>query len=442
MDILKKIRDSLVNVFSGLGTLASKSGNNQWVRGEWLSAQQIDTIYTESWLANAICSIPAEDATREWRVFNGPHAEEIARTEKLFDVQTLVAEAKTFSRAYGGSAILMLTNQNLEEPLNVSKIKQGDLQNLLLFDRFELSAPVINMTNPLKENYLMPEYYTLVNGSQRVHHSHFVRFEGARLPRRIATQYHGWGESELKRIYTDISNTVASFHGIAELMQEANVDVIKREGLAADLTTGQEQEIIKRYQLFNLMKGNFGLSLLDGSEELERHTLTLSGVAPVQEQLITWISGAAKIPVTRLFGTSAKGMNATGEGDERIYYDRIKGIQSRQMRTPLTQLDQVLVRSAIGSYPDDLDFEFNPLSQLSGEQQSSKEYTDSQTDRSYFDMGVVSKAAIAKKLQQNDVYQISDEEIEALEKAEEEEDYEDDFDLSEENAEPEKETTE
>ena len=49
------------------------------------------------------------------------------------------------------------------------------------------------------------------------------------------------------------------------------------------------------------------MGLLDGDEEFDRKTLNLSGVAPILEIFMTWISGAADIPLTRLFGTSAKG---------------------------------------------------------------------------------------------------------------------------------------
>ncbi len=413
--------DGLVNVFSGMGTGNSQSSHNTWQYTRWMSGHVIDVVYRESWLSQAICSIPAEDATREWRHFNGDKSEDIERYENNIDLQTKVCEAKTFARAYGGAGILMVTDQDLAKPLDLKRVKQGSLKKLIVLDRFDLSAPLMNITNPLADNYLLPEYYTLVNGSQKIHWTHIARFEGLKLPRRLAAIEHGWGDSELRRVLDDVNSTVASFMGIAHLMQQANVDVITAEGLSDDLTSGEDKKIIERYNLFNLMKSNYGLSLLDATETLERLTLQLTGVAPVQEQLITWISGAARIPVTRLFGTSAKGMNATGEGDERIYYDRIKADQNRSLRPALQHIDQVLVRSAIGDYPDDFDFTWNPLSQLTDEDQANVDYTDSQTDKTYFEMGTIRRSHIMKKLQQKDTYQISDDEIEEMEKREAEE---------------------
>src|SRR5690625_406192 len=422
--------DGLMNVYSGMGTGNASSSHNKWSPTHWMNGHVIDVIYRESWLAQAICAIPAEDATREWRRFTGDHAEDIARVEKALNLQSLVAEAKTFSRAYGGAGILMVTNQPLDQPLDLNKVKKGDLKKLLVLDRYDLSAPLMNLTRPLDDNWMLPEYYTLVDGSQRIHHSHLVRLEGLRLPRRLAAIEHGWGDSELRRILQDINMVVASFMGIGELMQEANVDVITSDSLAADLSTEQEAEIIERYRLFNLMKSNYNLSLLDASEKLDRLTLSLTGVAPVQEQLLTWISGCARIPVTRLFGTSAKGMSATGEGDEDVYNDRCRSMQSRDLSPALKQLDQVMVRSAVGEYPADTDFRWNPLSQLDDEEQGNLDYTDSQTDKTYFDMGIIRRSHIAMKLQSKATYDITDEEIEALKAMEEEApEPDDDFEL-------------
>src|SRR5690625_692068 len=209
-------------------------------------------------------------------------------------LQSNITEDKTYSHDYGGTGIQMVTSYLPYHLQDQNKGIKGDLKKLLVLDRYDLSAPLMNLTSPLDDNWMLPEYYTLVNGSQRIHHSHLVRLEGLRLPRRLAAIEHGWGDSELRRILQDINMVVASFMGIGELMQEANVDVITSDSLAADLSTEQEAEIIERYRLFNLMKSNYNLSLIDASEQLHRLTLSLTGVAPVQEQLLTWISGCAR----------------------------------------------------------------------------------------------------------------------------------------------------
>lgn len=208
---------------------------------------------------------------------------------------------------------------------------------------------------------------------------------------------------------------VAAKNGIAELMQEANIDVIKREGLSDELATDQDDAIIKRYEMFSLMKSAIQMALLDGDETMDRQTLNLSGVAPIIEQFITWISGAADIPVTRMFGTSAKGLNATGEGDDRNYNNSIRAGQQSYLAEPLRLIDEVLVRSTLGQMPDDYDYVWNPLSIPNALEIAQARKLDCDRDLAYLEGGVVQLSQVQRELQAAEVYQFDDDTIEKQE---------------------------
>lgn len=414
----KSSLDGLVNVASGLGVGKSKRDHNQWQYGPLNEYQSLEAAYQTNWIATRICDVPAADATREWRRIKSDNAEEIQNLEDELCVQQRVEEALVWGRLYGGSVIVMITDQDLEKPLDVNKLKKGSLKNLLVFDRWDLGAFDLNTWDVLARNYLMPEYYNIRGGSLRVHWSHVVRFEGKRLPRRLLVQTQGWGDSVLRRCIHDVADMVAAKDGIAELMQEANIDVIKRDGLSDELATDQDDAIVQRYSLFSQMKSVVNMALLDENETLERQTLNLSGVAPIIEQFITWISGAAGIPVTRLFGTSAKGLNATGEGDMRNYYDEIRGIQTGSLAVSMRQLDEVLVRSATGSFPEQFDYEWNPLEQSNQVEIAQAGLMTAQKDRIYLEDNVITLSQVQRNLQSGEYYQFDDEQINQLEEQE------------------------
>ena len=73
------------------------------------------------------------------------------------------------------------------------------------------------------------------------------------------------------------------------------------------------------------------------------------------------VAGAAKTPVTKLFGRSPAGMNATGESDMNNYYDYIDGLRENQLRPIMERLLPIMALSAWGTVPDDLDMGFPPL---------------------------------------------------------------------------------
>lgn len=410
--------DGLQNVVSGLGTLGAKRSHNTFQYAQLNNWQALDAAYQSNWLARQIVSIPSEDMCREWRTIKSADADTIRAEEDRLQLPMFTQEAVDWSRLYGGSGILMLTGQDLSQPLNVNRIRKGDLQRLVVFDRYDMQALTMNVSDILASNYLLPEYYVITGGKQQIHWSHFARFNGARLPRRQMAITQGWGDSELRKCLDDIMDIVASKDGIAELMQEANVDVIRREGLTDELASDQDAFITARYALFSQMKSVVQLALLDKEEEYDRKTLNLSGVAPIIETFMTWISGAADIPVTRLFGTSAKGLNATGEGDLKNYYNSIRSKQLIQIDPGLRTLDEVLVRSALGYWPDDFNYVWNPLAQPDEGQIAQAAKTRMETDMGYLAEGIVRPSQIMRNLQSSEQYQYAQGDIEEQEAAE------------------------
>jgi len=413
------ILDGLTNVMSGLGTAKSKRSHNQWQYANLNDWASLDACYQSNWIARKICDIPAEDMTREWRRVKCDGSEDIEALESQLLVPNVVQEAVTWARLYGGSGILMITDQDLTKPLNVERIRKGSLKRLLVLDRWDMSSFTINTWDILASNYLKPEFYTIRGGSMQIHHSHFARFTGARLPLRFMAQTQGWGDSELRKCLDDITDMVAAKDGIAELMQEANIDVITREGLTEELSTDQDDMIIKRYEMFSLMKSSIQMALLDGDEKFARMTLNLSGVAPIIEQFMTWISGAADIPVTRMFGTSAKGMNASGEGDDRNYNNSIRAGQRSYLAEPMRTLDEVMVRSALGNWPADYDYVWNPLSLPNDLENAQAEQLRAQKHMQYLEAGIVQKSQVMRELQASEEYQYDEDELDKLETLEE-----------------------
>lgn len=411
----KQTSDGLVNVVSGLGTQKAKRSHNQFQYGFLNDFQQLDAAYQTSWLARAIVDYPAEDMTREWRTLKCDDADVIRAEEDRLQLPAMVSEATSWARLYGGAGILMLTNQDLTKPLKPEKIKKGDLYRLLVIDRFDMTAMDLNQTNILAANYLQPEFYTIAAGAQQIHWTHFARFAGAKLPRRQRAQTQGWGDSELRRCLDDVMDIVASKDGIAELMQEANVDIIKREGLSDELASDQDDAITARYALFSMMKSSINLALLDGDETYDRKTLDLSGVAPVLDLLMTWLSGAAGIPGTRLWGEAAKGLDNNGEGDHKNYENKLSSSRQVQVEPGLRSIDEVLVRSATGKWIDDFNYAWNPFQQPDLVQIAQANKANAETDIAYKDAGVITTSQIQRKLQAQELYQFDDEKIEALE---------------------------
>ena len=414
--------DSLSNLVANIGTNRDKRTHNSF-GFEFVNQVELESAYQSNWIARRIVDKPNEDALREWRKFSGKQSKLIESEERRLGVQQHYLDTCCWADLYGGAALLMVTGQDLSKPLDLDNIKKGGLKNLVVLDRWDIQPIEFNLTDPLAPNWMMPNSYMMVNGTQPIHYSHIIRRTGARLPRRMRMFEQGWGDSRLRRCMSDLRDVVATKSGIASLVLEANVDVVSVKGLQSALASAQCDQITNRYRMFGMMKSIVNLGLLDAdNEEYDRKSISFSGLSQIMEQFMVWTAGAAEMPVTELWGQSAAGLSSTGEGDLKTYHGTIKGKQDGQMRLDLEMLDQVLIRSALGNYPEGIEFEWNPLSLPSGNEQAQEDLADAQADSMNIESRVIRPSHAMRRAQGKGTYAITDEQIKAQEKLEADED--------------------
>ena len=85
----------------------------------------------------------------------------------------------------------------------------------------------------------------------------------------------------------------------------------------------------------------------------------------------------------------------------------------------MRQIDEVLVRSALGYWPDSFDWRWNPLAQLNGVETAQEQLLQAQKNQIYLGAGVIQRSQIQRNLQSTEEYQFADEDIEQLENLEE-----------------------
>lgn len=414
--------NSIVNRRVGLGTSKARASHTTYQCGRIYNRIEFENAFESNWLVSRIIQEKAHDAVRNWRdVKCKDGSDDIYKFEKSVDLKNVIIEALTWQRLYGGAGILMITGQDLTQPLNLNLIKKGSLKNLVVFDRWYLIPESENIYNPTASNFLKPEFY-LINGSQRVHESHIIRFEGNLQPRRRRSYSQGWGSSELQKCLDAINSFLVSKSATDELLLDSKNDVITRDGLIDDMQS-DEDFVSERYALFNEMKGLLSLAVLDGSETYDRKMVNFAGIPDLIKTFMVVVASATEYPVTRLFGTSATGMNATGEGDDNNYHYSVMNIQSK-IEKAMHQLDQVLIRSAIGYYPNDYSYKWNPLTARNELQDAQVGLINAQRDQIYKQSEIIKDSKILKNLKSDGSYSITDEEIEEQEKFEEEDIFE------------------
>lgn len=369
--------DSLRSLLSGLGDpLRDKAAALGYV-DIFLDDRQIAAAYRNSWLARKIVNIPALDAFRKWRHWKAEQEDitKIEAEEKRLGLKQKLLECKTKARLWGGAAIFIkIKNQPAEAELDPETVKLGDIEYLTVLTRKEMAPDDLDQ-DPLSQHYGWPKQYMIHGGTTYayIHPSRMIRMIGEPLPDPwgASMSSYGWGDSTLQSIYTTLTQVDSVYANIASLVFEAKVDKIKIPGFTEKLANKvYRDKMIERYMLANIGKSINNTLMLDAEEEWILDQISFAGLPDVVQQFVLAASGAADIPITRLFGQSPSGLSATGEHDMKNYHDRIASIQTLEIDPACDLFTQCLLRSALGSPSDEIFHEWTPLEQMSEKEQA------------------------------------------------------------------------
>ena len=333
----------------------------------------LNSLYRDNWVVQNVVGIIPDDMTKKWFAPAGAvgpeHLKELDRVQRVTALRERVNEGLRWGRLYGGAAgLIMIRGQEgmLGQPLELESIYPGTFQGLYILDRWQGVVPGMELV--FEGGEPVPAYYSITNARgntvAKVHHSRLVRFTGRDLPflERVAELY--WGESEVEALYNDVVKHDNVAANMAALTFRANVDTMEVQNLDQlfSVTSGEQQRRFWNVmQAQSVMKSNFGMQLVNRGDQIKNTQYTFTGLQEVYDSMCLDLSGASRIPVTKLFGRSPAGMNATGESDLRNYYDYVDTLREAKLRPILEKLLPVLAMSAWGAVPDGLDITFPPL---------------------------------------------------------------------------------
>lgn len=398
--------DSLRSLVAGLGDPSRDKMATTYYGAECLDDWQLVSIYKSNWLGRKIIDIPAMDAVRKGRDWQASQEQiqAIEAEENRLGFWGKLLEVKTKARLWGGAALFIGTGDaDPSQPLVPERVGKGGLKYLSVISRRDIAIGEIDQ-NITSEYYGKPAYY-LTPGAEpwkrvRVHPSRLAVFIGAPHSDPLIGAYglnYGWGDSVLDVVYTALKQTDATAANIASLIFESNVDVFGIPEFHESLSDpNYAATIIERFRLAAISKGINKALLLDSEETYERKTISFVGLPDVMNTFMIAASGAADIPMTRLYGQAPAGMNSTGESDLNNYYDRVRSIQNLEMTPAIYTLNECLIRSALGSRPPEIFYTWAPLAEMSETELAAIGASNAITAKTLLDAGIFTSEEMRK----------------------------------------------
>lgn len=347
--------DGWMNFVTGLGVqgvdkrLATSMGFFTRVSDVELSA----LFHSDDIAYKIVACLPDEALSRGYTI-TGVEPEAAgawATTMEELEFWHTLRRACIFSRLYGGGALIIGADDGQRSPeaqslpLRLDKLKK--VEWIKFADRRRLTR--LNMGDGLWR--LEPLHYRGQNKPLMVHESRMLFLGGADTDDEVKESLDGWDLSVLQRAYTVLRDNAGAWDSVAVRLQESSYSKTVIKDLAAMLAAGREAAVKARLELLNYTRSAARTVVLDSEEAYTRDVDNLAGIDNVLQMFQGRVSAASGgIPVTKLFGTSARGLNATGEGDADNWYMMVDSHRVNYIQPALEWALETVAMSSEGPF--------------------------------------------------------------------------------------------
>ena len=392
--LIRNVRqDGWENVFTGLGTSRDKTTYG-YFRGDYrISEQELTDLFNHHDLARRIVALrPAECYREGFKVEVKDNTDQQEVINKAIKERGLVNQfrrATVFGRLRGGGLIIggLDDGQAQDQPLQEDRIQR--LRYLTWLDKRYVTVRTW-YEDPESEKFMEPETYQICAPGGKilaaVHETRCIRFGGAETDEETARSLGGWDFSVLQNCYNTMRAFENKWQAVDHLLSDASQAVFRIKGLINTLATPNGMATMQtRMELIDMARSVARAVVLDAdyNEDFKREATNFANIAEILDRGMMRLAAAAETPVSLLFGRSAAGMNATGEGDFQGFYDSVKAEQTKEVDPKVRRVVTWICKSKdgpTGGKVPDFDVCFPPLWQPNPKDQATTEKTYAERD--------------------------------------------------------------
>jgi uncharacterized protein len=369
--------DAFVNALARTGDFTSslENGTSYPLTRLTLNFWALVALYEGSWIARRIIDAPAQDIIKTWpKIISEADPKDLARVDAAIrktNTKGQVLWGIELGRLFGGAGALIVIKgheHDLDQPLDLADVGIGDYKGLSVFDRWSGIMPTESECDDIERplDVGLPEYYQVSSkgaASFKVHASRVLRFCGPKMPEPENSVYSDWGISVLAPVMQSLKSYDNVSANALSLSFRANLIGMKEDTLAqllsgAGMSQAAAEGYAQRMSQINQTMSNQSLIVLGKEGELSNIQYSFGGLAELIQMFQLQLAGAAKMPVSLLWGRLYNGLGNSGEGDERLYEKTVATEADITLRPALEKLLPVICVSELGEVPEDMTLNF------------------------------------------------------------------------------------
>ncbi|WP_187273277.1 DUF1073 domain-containing protein [Methylobacterium sp. WL19] len=278
------------------------------------------------------------------------------------------------------------------------KVPKGSLQRLVTVEPYWVAANPIsfNSMDPLAPDFYRPNNWNVMG--KQVHTSRLFTFVGRSVPDVLKPAYAfgGLAMTQMAKPYVD--NWLKTRESVSDLIASFSVSGVKGMDIVDALANGQMEDLFNRIEVFNNLRDNRGFMALMANEEFFNVSTPLGTLDKLQAQAQEQMASVSGIPLVKLLGVTPSGLNASSDGEIRVFYDYIHAYQRLLFGPNLKRLLSIVQLSEFGDVDESIGFEFEPLWEMSDKEKADVRLVEAQTAQAYVDSSIILPEEERKRL--------------------------------------------
>ena len=380
---------------------------------KFLGYAMLSNISQEALIRAGVETI-ADEMTRKFVEFtyDDDDGNEAEKKEKLImEMESQAAKYKlkeTFNDAlikdgnFGGCLIYIdvgdLDDEEAAEPLVLKKetFKKGSFRGFKVIEPINIYPGSYNTSDPTSKDYFKPKYWYILG--KRYHASRFIYIASNEAPLLLKPAYNFFGIPRAQLALDYVAQFVANRESAQELLNKFSLTCWKTN-MGQELQGKSLGDLTNRAKLFNKMKHNSGVMLLDKeTEDMVQINTPLGGVREIVEMSLNLLTAVWRIPKIKYLGEGEGGLNASSVEQMRSFYDFILSQKEKVLTQPMETVLKIFQLNLGYDINEALGFKFPSLVEMDESERANLNKMQADRDNIYLAAGVLSQEEVRQRL--------------------------------------------
>lgn len=368
-----------------------------WYMSQSFIGYQACSIIAQHWLVMKACSMVGKDAVRKgWEVksssdveLTAEEAERIKSRDEEMKIPENLTESVTFKNIFGIRVLLFVVEsadpEYYEKPFNIDGVTKGSYKGMSQIDPYWcMPLASNNMTaNPASMHFYEPEFWVI--SGKKYHRSHLIVLRNDFTSDILKPTYLFGGIPLTQQIYERVYAAERTANEAPLLAMSKRTTTLRTD---VEKAIVNEANFAKRLMMWIKYRDNHGVKVVGKEEAVEQFDTNLSDFDSVIMNQYQLVAAIAKVPSTKLLGTSPKGFNATGEFEMVSYHEELETCQKHDL-TPILRRHYLLLTKSEGISVK-IKVIWEPVGSLTAKQQAEINQNKANTGKALIDGGVIS----------------------------------------------------